>query len=159
MPIATQKIVPMLWYEANAEEAARFYVSIFPNSRIIDITRYPEGAPTPAGTVMTVIFELAGQQFTALNGGPHAKFNEAISLVVTCEDQAELDRYWDALTSGGGAAVQCGWLMDRFGLRWQIVPAILPELAKGPNGDKVLHAVWQMVKLDIAQLKTAAAGR
>jgi predicted 3-demethylubiquinone-9 3-methyltransferase (glyoxalase superfamily) len=159
MPITTsQKIAPMLWFDTQAEEAARFYTSIFPNSRIHEINRYPEGAPAPAGSVMTVTFEIAGQHFTALNGGPHAKFNDAVSFVITCDSQAEIDHYWEKLTAGGGQPVQCGWLNDRFGLRWQVCPAILPELAKGPNGAKVMQALWQMVKLDLAALQAAARG-
>ncbi|HYE62424.1 MAG TPA: VOC family protein [Phycisphaerales bacterium] len=154
----TQKITQMLWFDTNAEEAARFYVSVFKNSRILSVTHYSANMHLPEGTVMTVAFELEGQQFTALNGGPHAKFNEAISMVVTCKDQAEVDSYWQKLTADGGAEVQCGWLKDKFGLSWQVVPAELWPLIEGPRSAEVMQAVMRMVKLDIAELK-AAAGR
>ncbi len=154
--ISTQKITPFLWFDGNAEEAARFYVSVFKNSHIGAISHYGEGAPAPKGSVMTVSFVLDGQQFTALNGGPHFTFNESISFVARCDTQAELDEYWDKLTSGGGQPVQCGWLKDRFGLSWQVVPANIFELINGPNGGRVMQALMQMVKLDIAMLKAAA---
>jgi predicted 3-demethylubiquinone-9 3-methyltransferase (glyoxalase superfamily) len=158
MPTAiAQKITPFLWFDSNAEEAVRFYTSIFKNSRVVHTTRYPEGAPGPKGSVMTISFELEGQPFTALNGGPHFKFNEAISFVVHCDTQAEIDQYWEKLSAGGGVPVECGWLKDRFGLSWQIVPSILPELMKDPeSGDRVMKALLQMVKLDVAKLKEAA---
>ena len=155
-----QKITPFLWFDTQAEEAARFYASIFPNSKVGDISRYPEGMPGQAGSVMTVAFELDGQQFTALNGGPNFKFTEAVSFVVDCRDQAEVDHYWDKLTAGG-QEVQCGWLKDRYGLSWQIVPARLMELASDPDTAKagrVMQAMMKMVKIDIAKLEEAAAG-
>jgi two-component system sensor histidine kinase QseC len=154
-----QKITPMLWFDRNAEEAARFYTSVFKNSKILAVTHYDEGMPMPAGTVMTVVFELEGHQFTALNAGPQFKFTEAISLVVTCKDQAEVDYYWEKLTGGGGAEVQCGWLKDKFGLSWQVVPAELWPLLEPQNNGRVMQAVMGMVKLDIGKLKAAAAGR
>jgi predicted 3-demethylubiquinone-9 3-methyltransferase (glyoxalase superfamily) len=159
---AKQKIVPFLWFDGKAEEAAAFYTSVFKDSRVLTTSRYPEDAPPPlpAGTVMTVEFEIAGQPFIALNGGPGFPFTQAVSLVVNCEDQAEIDYYWEKLTAGGGRPVQCGWLRDRFGLSWQIVPAMLWPLFKdAAKRDRVVKAVWQMVKLDIAKLKAAAEGR
>ena len=116
------KITPFLWFDNSAEQAAQFYTSIFRNSKILQTSRYPEGAPGPKGSVMTMKFELNGQEFIALNGGPHFKFNEAISFEVNCETQKEIDEYWEKLTSGGGKEVQCGWLKDKYGLSWQIVP-------------------------------------
>jgi predicted 3-demethylubiquinone-9 3-methyltransferase (glyoxalase superfamily) len=160
MATITQKITPFLWFDRQAEEAANFYVSVFKNSRVVSVHRYGEGAPLPKGTVMTVAFELEGQKFTALNGGPVFKFTEAVSFVVTCETQAEIDGYWEKLTSGGGKPVQCGWLKDRYGLSWQIVPTILPELLKDPvKGPRMMKALMPMVKLDIAALNAAAEGR
>ena len=151
------RITPFLWYETQAEEAATFYTSIFPNSKILKIARYPEGGPGPAGGVMTVEFELDGQRMTALNGGPHFKFNEAISLVIECKDQAEVDHYWTKLTAGGGQESMCGWLKDRYGLSWQVVPDVLLELMRGPKAKKVMQAFMQMKKFDIAALERAAA--
>lgn len=151
------RITPMLWFDHQAEEAARFYASIFPNSKIGAISRYGESGPGPKGSVMVVAFELDGRPFTALNGGPMFKFTEAISLVVNCADQKEVDHYWDRLTDGG-APVQCGWLKDRYGLSWQVVPTILPELMSGSDpvrSQRVVAAMMQMVKLDIGQLKKA----
>jgi predicted 3-demethylubiquinone-9 3-methyltransferase (glyoxalase superfamily) len=160
MATLAQKITPFLWFDRQAEEAANFYVSVFKNSRVVSVHRYGEGAPLPKGTVMTVAFELEGQKFTALNGGPIFKFTEAISFVVMCESQAEIDDYWEKLTSGGGKPVQCGWLKDRYGLSWQIVPTILPELLKDPvKGPRMMKALMPMVKLDIAALKAAAEGK
>ena len=156
-----QKITPFLWFDTHAEEAANFYVAIFPNSRVGQISRYGEGAPMPAGTVLTVGFELDGQAFTALNGGPTFKFNEAISFVVRCKDQAEVDHYWTSLTADGGREVQCGWLTDRFGVSWQIVPDRLLEFLDHPDEavrQRVFGAMMQMVKLDIARLEAAAKG-
>jgi predicted 3-demethylubiquinone-9 3-methyltransferase (glyoxalase superfamily) len=153
-----QKITPFLWYDTEAEEAANFYVSIFKNSKVGEITRYDEASAKasgrPAGTVMTVAFELDGQSFVALNGGPIFKFTEAVSFVVNCETQDEIDYFWEKLTANGGQEVECGWLKDRFGLCWQIVPAVLFELIK--KSDKVMAAVMRMKKLDIAELKRAA---
>jgi predicted 3-demethylubiquinone-9 3-methyltransferase (glyoxalase superfamily) len=156
-----QTITPFLWFDSQAEEAARFYVSIFPNSKVGEISHYGEAAPMPAGTVMTVGFELDGQAFTALNGGPHFKFNEAVSFVIHCKDQAEIDHYWNSLTAGGGKEVQCGWLTDRFGLSWQVTPDRLLELINDPDGgvrQRVFSAMMQMIKLDLAQIEAAAKG-
>ncbi len=155
-----QKITPFLWFDREAEDAARFYVSIFPNSKLGSIQRYPEGTPGKAGTVMTVQFQLQGQDFTALNGGPQFKFNESVSFVAHCDTQEEIDRYWSMLTENGGQEVQCGWLKDRFGLSWQIVPAILGEMVSGDpaKSGRVMGALMQMVKLDIATLKKVAEG-
>jgi predicted 3-demethylubiquinone-9 3-methyltransferase (glyoxalase superfamily) len=161
MATITQKITPFLWFDSNAEEAVKFYTSIFPNSRILTTTRYPGENPggRAKGSVMTIGFELAGQAFTALNAGPHFKFNEAISFVVNCDSQAEIDLYWEKLTSGGGSPVECGWLKDRFGLSWQIVPTILWDLMKDPSkGERAVKAVWKMKKLDLAAIKAAAEG-
>ena len=157
-----QKITPFLWFSDNAEEAVRFYVSIFKNSKIGKIARYGEAgekvAGRPAGSVMTVEFQLEGEDFVALNGGPMFKFTEAISFVVNCETQEEVDYYWKKL-SAGGKEVQCGWLKDKFGLSWQIVPTILPELLSDKDAAKsqrVMQAMLEMVKLDIKKLKQAA---
>lgn len=155
------KITPFLWFDANAEDAVNFYVSIFKNSRIGAIARYPEGAPGKAGSVMTIAFTLDGQEFTALNGGPHFKFNEAISFVVNCRDQAEIDDLWEKLTAGGGE-VQCGWLKDKFGLSWQIVPHNMGQLMAGKDaegGKRAMQAMMQMKKLDIAALERAGGLR
>src|SRR5450432_4265995 len=122
------KLTPFLWFNDNAEEAMNFYLSVFPNSRVVAIARYGEGGPGPKGSVMTAAFQLDGQDFVALNGGPHFKFTEAVSFVVNCETQAEVDRYWDQLLSGGGQPSQCGWLEHGFGLSWQIVPALINKL-------------------------------
>ena len=155
-----QKITPCLWFDSNAEEAARFYTSIFKNSKIGKIARYGEAGREihgrPAGSVMTVEFEIAGQTFTALNGGPIFKFNEAISFQVMCETQDEIDSYWEKLSQGGDkAAQQCGWLKDKYGLSWQIMPKVLGELMT-KNGEKVMGALLKMKKLDIKALKQAA---
>jgi predicted 3-demethylubiquinone-9 3-methyltransferase (glyoxalase superfamily) len=152
-----QKITPFLWFDNQAEAAVRFYTSIFNNSKIGAIARYPEGSPGPAGTVMTVAFQLEGQEFIALNGGPHFRFTEAISFVVNCETQEEIDRYWEKL-SAGGKEVQCGWLKDKYGLSWQIVPTVLSELMQDKDAEKskrAMQAMLQMVKLDIQKLKQA----
>ena len=157
------QINPFLWFDTQAQEAANFYVAVFPNSRITGVSHYGEGGPGPAGGVMTVGFELDGKPFTALNGGPHFQFNEAVSFVIHCGDQAEVDRYWNALTADGGKEVQCGWLKDKYGLSWQVVPDVLLDLIADPDKAKakakrVMAAMMQMVKLDIAQLKAAAEG-
>jgi predicted 3-demethylubiquinone-9 3-methyltransferase (glyoxalase superfamily) len=155
-----QKIVPCLWFDDQAEEAARFYTSIFKNSRVGKIARYGEGGPRPRGTVLTVKFRLDGQEFLALNGGPQFKFTEAVSFIVNCETQKEVDRLWETL-SEGGEKVQCGWLKDKYGLSWQIVPTILARMMSDPDprrADRVLQAVMGMKKLDIKELK-AAYGR
>jgi predicted 3-demethylubiquinone-9 3-methyltransferase (glyoxalase superfamily) len=162
-----QKISPCLWFDHQAEEAAKFYVSIFKNSGIGTVTRYgTEGFEIhgrPAGSVLTVTFRLEGQEFTALNGGPHFKFTEAISFVVRCETQAEVDYYWDKLREGGDEkAQQCGWLKDKYGLSWQIVPAALFEMISDTDtekSDRVMKALLQMKKLDLAALRRAYDGR
>ena len=152
-----QKITTFLWFDSNAEEAMNHYVSIFKNSKIVNVTRYGDAGPGPAGTVMVGTFQLEGQEFAALNGGPHFKFTEAISLVVDCESQEEVDEFWAKL-SAGGAPGQCGWLKDKFGLSWQIVPRVLIELMQDPDPEKsrrVMQAMMQMTKIDIARLKQA----
>lgn len=154
-----RKISPFLWFDTQAEEAAKFYVSIFKNSKLGTVARYGESGPGPKGSVMTVAFELDGQNFTALNGGPIFKFTEAISLVVNCEDQKEIDYFWEKLTADGGQEVQCGWLKDKYGLSWQVVPAILGELVKSDDpkkSERVMKTLMQMKKLDIDKLKEAA---
>ena len=160
------KITPCLWFDHEAEEAARFYTGIFENARILKTSFYTEVGREihgrPPGSVMTVSFELLGQPFTALNGGPVFKFTEAISFQIGCETQAEVDRYWSRLTQGGDAtAQQCGWLKDKYGVSWQVVPAVLPEMLMDPDPAKagrVMEAVLGMKKLDIAALKQAFAG-
>jgi predicted 3-demethylubiquinone-9 3-methyltransferase (glyoxalase superfamily) len=153
-----QKITPFLWFDANAEEAVTFYTSIFKNSKIGNVTRYEKGTPGPEGSVMTVSFELDGQKFVALNGGPAFKFTEAVSFVVNCDSQQEIDFFWKKL-SKGGQLLECGWLKDKFGLAWQIVPAILWEWFKDPaKTGRVLQAVMKMKKLDIKKLERAARG-
>jgi len=165
MPKTTQKITPFLWFDSQAEEAANFYVSIFKQSRIGAITRYDDegskAAGRPKGSVMTVEFELDGQKFTALNGGPHFKFTEAISLVVNCDDQKEVDHFWGKL-SAGGQEVQCGWLKDRFGLSWQVVPTALIEMLQDKDPEKskrTMAAMLKMKKLDVDALARAYDGR
>lgn len=156
-----QKITPFLWYDTQAEAAANFYCSIFKNSKITSISRYGDSGPGPKGTVMTVAFELDGQPFTALNGGPHFKFTEAVSFVVNCETQAEVDRYWDKLLEGGQPS-QCGWLKDQYGLSWQIVPNVLMEMLQDKDPQKsqrVMAAMMQMIKLDVPTLQKAYDGR
>lgn len=153
-----QKISPFLWFDSQAEEAANFYVSLFDDAEITDIARYPEGAPGPAGQVMTVGFRLAGQEFTALNGGPEFAFTEAVSFYVHCKDQDEVDRLWSQLTEGGEES-QCGWLKDRFGLSWQIVPDRLMELLGDPDparAQAAMQAMLQMQKIEIKTLEDAA---
>jgi len=150
----------MLWFDHQAEEAARFYVSIFRNSHVGAVSHYGESGPGPAGTVMVVSFELDGRPFTALNGGPHFRFTEAVSLVVNCADQQEVDYYWDRLLDGG-TAQQCGWLKDRYGLSWQVVPTVLPDLMSGADAtrsQRVMAALMKMVKLDIGGLQRAYDG-
>lgn len=148
----TSRITPFLWFDSNAEEAADFYVSTFPNSRKLSELRNTGDAPGPKGGVLTVSFELDGLRFTALNGGPAYQFTPAISFVVRCDTQPEIDNYWSKLTAGG-KEIQCGWLVDKFGLSWQIVPARLPELIKHPKG---MQAMMKMKKLDIAELERAS---
>jgi predicted 3-demethylubiquinone-9 3-methyltransferase (glyoxalase superfamily) len=154
------RITPSLWYDNQAEEAANFYCSIFPNSRIKQISRFGEAGPGPEGSVLTVVFELDGQEYIAFNGGPIFKFTEAISLTVNCEMQEEVDRYW-ALLSEGGKEDQCGWLKDRYGLSWQVVPTIVGKLMADPDpvkSNRVMAAILKMKKLDIAGLERAYAG-
>lgn len=154
------RITPNLWFDTQALEAAEFYVSIFPNSAIGEITYYIEGSPGPAGTVQTVNFTLDGQPFTGINGGPQFTFSEAVSLLIDCADQAELDHYWERLTDGG-EPVQCGWLRDRYGLSWQVVPSGWEALMTDPDPERVARAteaMLGMVKLDIAALQAAADG-
>lgn len=155
-------ITPCLWFDREAEAAANFYCAIFPNSKVTAVSRYPENLPGDrAGEALTVAFELDGKPFTGLNGGPQFTFSEAISFQIEVETQAELDRYWNALLADGGSESQCGWLKDRFGLSWQVVPAQLGRLMSGPDreaANRVASAMMQMVKLDIAQLEAAARG-
>ena len=154
------KINPCLWFDGQAEEAARFYTSIFKNSKITAISRWPEGAPGPAGDVLTVEFELDGQTFTGLNGGPHFKFNEAVSFQVPCADQAEVDYFWDRLLDGGEPS-RCGWLKDRFGVSWQVFPRALPELLSGSDeakAQRAMAAMMTMAKIDLAAIERAANG-
>ncbi len=153
------EITPCLWFDTEGEEAATFYASVFPNSRIVDVARYGEAGPRPAGTVMTVNFELDGQPFLALNGGPQFTFSEAISFQVSCKTQEEVDAFWSKLSDGGEEG-PCGWLRDKFGLSWQIVPTVLPELLADPDKEKsqrVMQAMLQMKKLEIDALERAAA--
>jgi predicted 3-demethylubiquinone-9 3-methyltransferase (glyoxalase superfamily) len=157
----TQKITTFLWFDNNAEEAVNFYTSIFKNSKVLNSTRYGEIGPGPKGTIMTIEFELDGQVFTALNGGPEFNFNEAISLVVHCDTQEEVDYFWEQLAEGG-QHIECGWLKDKFGLAWQITPDVLLELLQDKDTEKsqrVMKAMMQMKKLDIARIKEAAAAK
>jgi predicted 3-demethylubiquinone-9 3-methyltransferase (glyoxalase superfamily) len=157
MSQSLQKITPFLWFDHQAEEAARFYASVFANSRIVTVTRYGEAGPGTQGSVMTVEFELAGQKFVALNAGPAFKFTEAISFVVNCETQQEVDEMWAKL-SNGGKEVQCGWLQDQYGLSWQIVPVVFFKMIADPDAarrDRVMKAMMQMTKFDIAGLEAA----
>jgi predicted 3-demethylubiquinone-9 3-methyltransferase (glyoxalase superfamily) len=154
------KITPFLWFDNQAEEAMDFYTSIFKNSKVGNVSRYGEGGPGPKGSVMVASFELDGMPFTALNGGPHFKFTEAVSFYVNCDSQEEVDYYWDKLSSGGSMS-QCGWLKDKFGLSWQIIPSALPKLLSDPDRQKanrVMQAMLQMKKIDVAALQKAAAG-
>jgi predicted 3-demethylubiquinone-9 3-methyltransferase (glyoxalase superfamily) len=157
-----QKITPFLWYSNQAEEAAAFYAAIFPDSRVTRVTAFPSASPSgPPGTVKIVEFALFGQSFTAMSAGPLDPFNHSVSFVVNCEDQAELDRYWHALLDGGSAE-QCGWLKDRFGLSWQIVPTVLAKMMSDPDrirSKRAADAMMKMVKIDIAGLQAAFAGK
>jgi predicted 3-demethylubiquinone-9 3-methyltransferase (glyoxalase superfamily) len=155
-----QKIKPCLWFDGQAEEAAKFYISVFKDGKIREITHYGKSGPRPEGSVMTVEFELFGQEFMGLNGGPEFKFNEALSLTVACKTQEEIDELWEKL-SRGGQEVECGWLKDKYGLFWQIVPAEIPKMLSDPDPEKVnrvMEAVMTMKKLDIAALKQAYEG-
>jgi predicted 3-demethylubiquinone-9 3-methyltransferase (glyoxalase superfamily) len=156
--LKSSKIKPFLWFEDQAEAAAKFYTSVFRDSKLGKVARYPEGSPGPAGSVMTVAFRIEGQDFIALNGGPQFKFTEAVSFVVECETQEEIDDYWAKLTAGGGKPVQCGWLKDRFGLSWQVIPADMDSLFSGDpkKAQRVMQAMLKMVKLDIRKLQEAA---
>ena len=162
----TTKISPCLWFDRNGEEAARFYIGIFPRSKIVEVSRYAEAGKevhgSEPGSVLTVEFELDGQRFTALNGGPVFKFSEAISFQISCDSQDEVDHFWNRLSEGGPVeAQQCGWLKDRFGVSWQVVPSILPRLLMDPDrakAERAFGAMMKMKKLDIAELKRAHAG-
>ncbi|MFA9445810.1 VOC family protein [Egicoccus sp. AB-alg6-2] len=154
------QIVPNLWFDTEAEEAANFYVSLFPDSRVAKVMRYTEAGPGEPGTVVTVEFELAGQPFVAINGGPQFPFTEAVSFLIPCQDQAEVDHYWDALIEGG-ESLQCGWLKDRYGLSWQVVPTVLDRLLDDPDPERArraTEAMLGMVKLDVEALQAAADG-
>lgn len=158
-----QKIVPHLWYSKEAEEAARFYATVFPDSRVDRVTKLPADSPSgPAGSVAVVEFTLCGQSFTAITAGPHHDFNDAISFHVSCDSQEELDRYWNALLENGGKPQACGWIIDRYGLRWQIAPAVLGEMITDPDTSKAKRVAEQMleqVKFDVAALRRAYDGR
>jgi len=157
-----EKITPFLWFDGQAEEAARFYVSIFKNSKITGTTYYSEEGPGPKGSVMTVGFELNGQRFIALNGGPQFKFTEAVSFVVNCDSQEEIDYYWEKLSGDGGREVACGWVQDKYGLSWQVVPAEFWNWTEENDRaamDRVMHALMQMCKLDLATLQRAHDGK
>jgi predicted 3-demethylubiquinone-9 3-methyltransferase (glyoxalase superfamily) len=159
--MAVTKIRPMLWFDGQAEEAAKFYVSVFPSSKILEVSRYGDTGPGPKGSVMTVAFSLGGQEFVALNGGPQFKFTEAISLAIEVETQDEIDRLWKALASNGGQEGVCGWLKDRWGLSWQVVPATLIRAISGPDQkktDRVMAAVMDMKKIDLKRIEAAARG-
>ena len=155
-------VTPFLWFDKNAEEAAKFYTSVFPNSRIDNVYRSAADNPsTPKGAILTVDFTVDGQRFTALNGGPEFPFTEAVSFAIDCADQAEVDRYWDELLAGGGEPSQCGWLKDRFGLSWQVVPRQLNEYLNGPDRDgaaRAMEAMLKMIKLDVEKLREAYEG-
>lgn len=156
--MSTQKISTNFWFDREAEDAAKFYVSLFPNSKITKVMRYGEGAPLPKGTALQVAFTLDGIEHLALNGGPHYKLSPAVSLAVKCDDQAEVDRLWNALLADGGVPSQCGWLTDRFGLSWQIIPKAFLKMIDDPDEKKVgrvFGAMMQMVKLDVAVLQKA----
>jgi predicted 3-demethylubiquinone-9 3-methyltransferase (glyoxalase superfamily) len=155
-----QRITPNLWFDTEAEEAAEFYTSVFKNSRIVDVSHYTEAGPRPAGMVMVVEFELDGQRFIGINGGPEFKFDEAVSLQVNCETQEEVDHYWERLTDGGEEG-QCGWLKDRYGLSWQVTPSGMAELFSDPDparAERAMKAMLGMRKLEIAALQRAAEG-
>ena len=156
-----QKISTMLWFDGQAEEAAKFYVSVFKNSKMGKVLRYGDAGPGPKGSVMVASFEVEGREFTALNGGPQFKFNESVSFVVRCKTQEEVDSYWDKLLAGGGQESMCGWLKDKYGLSWQITPDVLLELIGDPDpaiSQSVMKAMMQMRKIDIQRIKEAAHG-
>ena len=154
-----QKITPFLWFDGNAEEAMNFYTSVFKDSKIVNVSRYTEAGPMPEGTVMVGEIEILGMEFLLLNGGPEFKFNESVSFMITCENQQEVDYYWDKLTEGGAPSA-CGWLKDKFGLSWQVTPRRLMELVSDPDRDKaarVMQAMMQMTKIEIPALEEAAS--
>ncbi|MDQ1726653.1 MAG: hypothetical protein QOK14_698 [Frankiaceae bacterium] len=154
-------ITPNLWFDTQAEEAAQFYVSVFPNSRVTAVSRYTEAGPREAGLVLTVDFELDGQRFTGINGGPEFTFDEAVSFLIECETQEEIDAYWDKLLAGGGEESQCGWLKDRYGLSWQVVPKGMDALFADPDpkkAERAMAAMLGMIKIDMAALQAAADG-
>ena len=155
------KIIPNLWFDTEAEEAAEFYISVFKNGRIVNVMHYNEAGPREAGMVMTVEFELDGQRFVGINGGPQFKFDEAVSFQITCEDQDEIDYYWEKLTADGGEEGPCGWVKDKFGLSWHVVPTGMEELFADPDTEKArraMEAMLKMKKLDLAALQSAAEG-
>jgi predicted 3-demethylubiquinone-9 3-methyltransferase (glyoxalase superfamily) len=156
-----QKIVPNLWFDTQAEEAAQYYIDVFGSGRVLGVTRYPEGSPGVAGSVMAVEFEAAGMCFVGINGGPHFTFTEAVSFEIACADQAEVDRFWDRFIADGGEESQCGWLKDKYGLSWQVVPVGMTELFADPDPARAQRAVQAMLgmrKLDVAALRAAADG-
>jgi predicted 3-demethylubiquinone-9 3-methyltransferase (glyoxalase superfamily) len=156
-----QKIIPNLWFDTQAEEAAAYYIDVFGSGRVISVAHYPEGGPGPAGQVMSVEFEVAGMRMVGINGGPQFPFTEAVSLQVDCADQAEVDRYWDRLIGDGGQESQCGWLRDKYGLSWQIVPTGMDDLFRDPDpqrAQRAMQAMLGMRKLDVAALRAAADG-
>ena len=158
---AGQKITPCLWFDDQAEAAANLYISLFKNSRILNITRYGEAGPGPKGSVVTVVFELSGQKFIALNGGPYFKFTEAVSFSIDCKTQEEVDWFWEKLISEGGEESQCGWLKDKFGLSWQVIPTVLGEMLSDPDpqkAERATEAMLKMRKIDIAALERAYEG-
>ena len=155
------KVTPFLWFDNNAEQAATFYVSLFADSKMGNVARWAKGSPYPEGAVMSVTIELAQQEYILFNGGSHFKLDEAFSLFVSCDDQAEVDRYWDALIADGGSPSQCGWLKDKFGVSWQIAPKVLLRLIGDPDAEKAsraMQAMMQMTKINVAELERAAAG-
>lgn len=157
-----QKITPFLWFDGKAEEAVNFYVSLFPNSKVVTISRYGNEVPAMKGKVLTAVFQIDGQEFMAIDGGPQFHFTEALSMLVHCEDQTEVDKLWNALTADGGAESQCGWLKDKYGLSWQIVPNALGEMMSAGDpvkGGRMMQALMKMKKLDIAELKKAYEGK
>ena len=157
----SQKIIPNLWFDTQAEEAAHYYIDVFGQGRVISVARYPEGAPGPAGSVMTVEFEVGGLRFIGINGGPQFPFTEAVSFQIDCADQAEVDRFWNRFVADGGTEGQCGWLTDKYGLSWQVVPDGMAEVFADPDPERAQRAVQAMLgmkKLDVAALRAAADG-
>ena len=157
-----QKISPCLWFDGKAEEAMNFYMSVFKNGKVVNVMRYGDAGPGPKGSVLAVTFELDGQEFIALNGGPQFQFTPAISMFVKCQTQAEVDDYWEKLLAGGGKPMQCGWLTDKYGVSWQIVPTVLGDMLQSKDAAKsqrAMQAMMKMVKLDIAALKKAFEGQ